>query len=282
MEYLKEEFPLPDDFKFKLWRSSGRIRCMHCHDCLEIDYVESGTGTYVVEGKSYDVKPGDFIIINNSERHMIIPDEDYAQMTLIFDLDFIWKHINEYSYLNPFFNRNAHFSNRIRKQDEFYQELYDCMDKISFEYAVQEEGWQVMVRSCLIQIIVNLYRHYEKHQELDEKTNGYQSSYEKLRPVLDYIHEHFREPLSLEILAEEAAISKNYLCAYFKKTLGVTIFEYIEQERINYCSMLLDTTDLSITDIALRAGFNSVSYFNRIFKRLKGNSPRQYRKHDGK
>lgn len=210
---------------------------------------------------------------------MMLPSEDCTCIILIFDLDFIWPHITEYSYLNPFFNRTAHFSNQIRRQDKCYQGLYACMDKISYEYGLQEEGWQIMVRSYLIQILINLYRHYEEKVNEDEELSGkYQASYEKLRPVVDYISDHFREPITLDILADQAAMSRNYLCSFFKKTLNMTIFEYIEQERINYCTMLLDSSSLSITEIALKAGFNSVSYFNRIFKRMKGCSPRQYRK----
>lgn len=279
MEFLKDEFPLPDDFKFKLHRTNGKIRHMHCHDCLEIDYIERGTATYLVENNSYDMQPGDIMVINNSERHMIIPDKNCTILMLIFDLDFVWQYIHEYSYLDPFFHRTAYFSNRIRRQDAFYQELYDCMDKISYEYGLQEEGWQVMTRSYLIQILINLCRHYDKSEsENEDILPNYPGAYDKLRPVVDYISDHFREQITLDTLADEAMMSRNYLCSFFKKTFGITIFEYIEQERINYCTMLLDSSDLSITEIAMKAGYNSISYFNRIFKRIKGCSPRQYRK----
>lgn len=282
MEYLKDEFPLPADFKFKLHRTKGKIRHMHCHDCLEIDYIESGTATYLVENSSYDMHAGDFMIINNSERHMIIPDEDCTILMLIFDLDFIWQYIHEYSYLDPFFHRPSHFSNRICQGESYYKDLYDCMDHISYEYGLQEEGYQVMVRSYLIEILIILCRHYEEQPEKKEAKEdslpNYPGAYDKLRPVVDYISDHFKEQITLDTLAEEAMMSRNYLCSFFKKTFGITIFEYIEQERINYCTMLLDSSELSITEIAMKAGFNSVSYFNRIFKRIKGCSPRQYRK----
>lgn len=277
MDYVREQFNFKDEFHFMLFETAARQALVHCHDCLEINYVLQGSGDYIIEQKNYPIQKGDIFIINNAERHMAVHDKDFSILVMVFDLQFIWDNAKEYDYLRPFFNRNDHFSNRIRTDNESYLELCNYIQKIVKEYEERLDGWQMIVKASVMLFLAVLYRYYQKNNELGGDIKSFHKSYERIRPILDYVHSHFLEPIGLDELAKQVMLSKTYMCSYFKDIMKMTIFEYIEQVRINHGCMLLKTSDSSITEIALQSGFNSTPYFNRIFKRILGTSPSAYR-----
>lgn len=113
-------------------------------------------------------------------------------------------------------------------------------------------------------------------QELCEENSV--SYTEMIRPALEFMVENFREPISVEMLAGFAHLSKSYFMSCFKKAAGIGAIEYLAQLRINAaCRMLTDTT-ASISDIAYHCGYNNLSNFNRQFRSVAGCSPREYRR----
>ena len=103
---------------------------------------------------------------------------------------------------------------------------------------------------------------------------GYSPAVQK---VINYIDFNYQEDLSLKKIAELFSISPSYLSALFKKETGTTLTEYINSKRIDVSVSLLNTTDLSIQNVAGQVGFLDVNYYTRIFKKLKGLSPSAYR-----
>jgi DNA-binding response OmpR family regulator len=99
-----------------------------------------------------------------------------------------------------------------------------------------------------------------------------------VRRALAFMQAHFAEPISREDIARHIAISGNYLTDCFRQVLGITPMTYLTRYRIQRAQQLLDTTDLTITDIALETGFSEISHFTRTFKREVGLSPHVYRR----
>src|SRR5215831_9047630 len=92
-----------------------------------------------------------------------------------------------------------------------------------------------------------------------------------------YIEEHADEELSLTKVANVVNMNANYLSENFKQVTGLNFVEYVARARFEKACRLLYDGDLRISDIAFAAGFQSLSQFNRVFKRLAGKSPRQFR-----
>jgi AraC-like DNA-binding protein len=92
-----------------------------------------------------------------------------------------------------------------------------------------------------------------------------------------YIEEHSGEELSLPRVAKAVNIHPNYLSEKFKQVTGVKFVEYIARARFNTSCDLLRNGNLRVSEIAFAAGFQSLSQFNRVFKRFSGKSPTQYR-----
>ena len=91
--------------------------------------------------------------------------------------------------------------------------------------------------------------------------------------------QNYREPLSLQSIAEQFYISPCYLSHLFKKCTGLSIFEYINSLRIRAAKSALETSKLKVTEIAEQTGFCTASHLGRIFKQGTGLSPNQYRKY---
>lgn len=98
-----------------------------------------------------------------------------------------------------------------------------------------------------------------------------------LHRCVQYISEHYSEPITLSQMAEEVYLSPSYLCRVFKREAGLTFNEYLNRVRINKAKELLRNRDLRLTDISLMVGYEDQSYFTKVFKRLTGTLPRRYR-----
>lgn len=93
----------------------------------------------------------------------------------------------------------------------------------------------------------------------------------------EYIEEHYAEDLALTDVAEQVGISGGYLSMMFSQTLGCGFVDYLNQVRIDHACIYLEQNYLKNYEIAYRVGFRDERYFSRVFKKLKGQTPREYR-----
>ena len=96
--------------------------------------------------------------------------------------------------------------------------------------------------------------------------------------VESFLDEHYKEKLSLESVASHFFIDKHYLARLFKEQYGVTLVTYLQQVRITHAKRMLRFTDKSIEEIGLECGIGELNYFSRVFKKLEGVSPSEFRR----
>ena len=96
--------------------------------------------------------------------------------------------------------------------------------------------------------------------------------------VKSFLDEHYSEKLSLESVASSFFINKHYLARRFKEQYGVTLVTYLQQVRITHAKRMLRFTDKSIEEIGLEYGIGELNYFSRVFKKLEGISPSEFRR----
>jgi YesN/AraC family two-component response regulator len=92
-----------------------------------------------------------------------------------------------------------------------------------------------------------------------------------------YVDEHSREELSLTKVAKAVNMNANYLSENFKQVTGIKFVDYVAHARFKNACDLLRNSRLRISEIAFAVGFQSLSQFNRVFKRISGKSPTKYR-----
>ena len=146
------------------------------------------------------------------------------------------------------------------------------IDHLSTRFAIQIENcFSVEQLNVLSKDMVRKYCLLEQ--------NYSHSSYSTLvKNCVDYIDFHFAEEITLHSLAERFAVSDSYLSRLFKQETGTVVIDYLNRARVKESLFLLKRNELSITEIALRCGFSSSTYFSRVFRKIQGMTPKTYQK----
>ncbi len=277
MAFKKEEIQFEDGIPFAMYETNAKQVMIHSHDCLEINLILKGNGYYLIENRTYHIHENDLFIINNAEHHMAIHDGNLTMLVVVFAPEFVLNGPAEYEFLNSFFQRGMSFSNMVAEDCPFYDRLRSHLEQMAAEYTGREAGWELMVKSNLLMFLGYLNRYCLSSRDTRPDSMQLQG-YSRIRSVIEYIHGHFDRELTLEELAEQAAMGKSYFSSYFTCTMKMRVFDYIEQVRVNHAAVLLKTTSDSILEIALQSGFHSSAYFNRVFKKIWKMTPSAYRK----
>ena len=122
----------------------------------------------------------------------------------------------------------------------------------------------------LLTLLMESSWHREAHTNAPKKM--------EISRVKSFLDEHYEEKLSLESVASHFFIDKHYLTRLFKEQYGVTLVTYLQQVRITHAKRMLRFTDKSIEEIGLECGIGELNYFSRVFKKLEGVSPSEFRR----
>jgi AraC family transcriptional regulator len=162
----------------------------------------------------------------------------------------------------------------MNQQDVFIQGIFFALRQ---ELELGGIGGYLLTDSLKTALAIHLLRNYcTTSPKLFSYSEGL--SQIKLALVTDYIHDHLQQDLSLKEIAAIAQISQYHFSRLFKQKMGITLHQYILQRRIERAKELLQHSQLSIADIALRVGFCDQSHLNRSFKRILGVTPKQFLK----
>lgn len=173
----------------------------------------------------------------------------------------------------PLYDTLMQLPNYIRPEDasvflQMFEQLCDCYDT-----GIPEN--ELLLHSLLLQLV---YRLKQSAPASAFKYNSKHNHHAVIEQAIGYIKENLSSDLTLGLLAERANFSPVYFHNLFKASTGKTTHEYIEEQRIKKAMQLLITTDMTLTKICFECGFSSQSYFNYVFKRKTGYTPRAYAK----
>ena len=152
-----------------------------------------------------------------------------------------------------------------------YQTLFRAM--IS-ELQMCRDSYPEMLEMYLRQIFIRMQRYFKTSVKAEHSRTA-----EEIDKAASYFSEHYSEPISIDAYAEEHLYSTSWFIRNFKLYTGFTPMQYILSKRIYNAEALLQNTQYNITEIAQIVGYDNPLYFSRIFKKLKGISPSEYRKH---
>lgn len=287
MKYITEALWLDTEIPFAVYRGKGFSRkdveedraYMHNHHSLEINFCTSGEGQYTIIDETYPIQKDDIFIINNLEYHMARNvSGDLGLMVIVFDPELILAGSNDYQYVRAFYEWKTGFKHRLPGEDFATEEIRGILKSIQKEWDTKAAGWRLVVKSLLLMLLALLYRQFENIAGYSEQIRQFQNGYIKLAPAIRYMEEHYNENIPLAALAQEAHMSVNYFSTYFSQTMNCTVSEYLIRMRLKHACLQLATTDNSILSVAMESGFGNISYFNRVFRKEYGITPRQYRK----
>ncbi len=234
---------------------------LHTHYFTEVMYILSGKGGFIVDEAEYPIKAHDIVVVNPYVRHTEKSSGDYPLWYIVIGVN------------NIRFVKQNHQENYYIFRD-ILDEMVPVLKLIIGEINEQGEGADFVLQKLAEVFLVKVLRSNNFNLiEIENKNISKDSAI-----IKDFIEQHYKENLTLDVLSSHLHLDKYYMIHIFKANFAETPMNYMMQRRLENAQELLISTDYSIGQIAEISGFTSQSYFNQAFKKGVGCSPNQYRK----
>lgn len=249
----------------------------HVHPFYEIYYLLSGKRRIFVNHTIYVVNKGDIVAIEKGALHRstYLADKAHERIVINFTDEFVkplYEEFGKETVLKCF--KNPHMTIPVSRR-EYVDNL---MQKMEYEYKIPDNFSKRLLKNHLYELLIFLLRCQEFQYNTIEELDAVD---EVIQDVAKYICQNYSSTITLEDAAKKANMSAAYFSRKFKRTTGFGFKEYLSSVRLREATTLLLETNASITEIALRCGYNDSNYFGDVFKKIKGMSPYQYRKNKG-
>ena len=248
----------------------------HWHVGIEVIIPVENYYTVVVGNEKIVLAENDIIIINTGIIHGLEAPATGRRIILQFDIALlnILKEFETLLFMMP-----STMIFRAKENTEIYRIIYKKFLTLIKEYDENKAFNEAFIYAKLIEIYGELARcEVYRKERLGESAQAKQQNYiEAVLRTCEYINNHYMEKLKLEQVAMISGFSKYHFTRIFKQFMDMTFYEYLNQRRIKQATLLLSNQEMSITEVALDAGFTSISTFNRTFKEINGRSPSSYR-----
>ena len=244
--------------------SKNPMSMMHHHNTYEIYYTLSGEREYFVENRFFKVQDGDFVLIPKNMLHRTA-GKGADRILIYFSDEFLKKYFSDRMIDSLLSN----FEPKIFRHNEENEQKSKALISAFFT-AYGTSCDETLLASYLFQILFLL----NSSENVAQKNAD---AHPRLQEILRYLNEHFDTITGIEEIAERFYISKYHLCRLFTKEMGMTLIEYLNTVKIRTACDRIRSGEDTMTDIAMRCGFNSSAYFCKVFKQETGLSPREYK-----
>lgn len=238
----------------------------HFHEELEMMYVLSGRVAVMNTGVNYVLGPEDFVVFNPFEYHEMYREEGNHTLSMFLPAELLRQ--TGVGYIRC-------CSCIQQEQTDYLYLLRSKMAVIFKNYMDVPDEQRLYILSQVIGLLAILKQQFEVTEKDGQEVV---TDHSKIREVLLYLHNHFSEEISLQLIAEHTYLSKSYISRMFQKQTGTGFSEYLRKLRLNRAEFLLRTTDKSVTDIALDCGFSSTNTLIVNFKEMYHLTPGVYRR----
>ena len=258
----------------------------HAHDYIEIAYVVSGRGIHTIGEKDYHVTKGDLFLINYDIPHAFHSLPEHKDSPLIvsnclFNPEFIdqsliasrcFSDISSAFFIGSLFEEGI-IENDIKILGQDNNDVGELYERMYQEYLNKSYGYIELLRAYLLELLIKIFRLLKQKDtgDLATRDNNYFDN------VIQFMKENYKAEIKLDDLAAVTFLSRNYFCAKFKECTGVTVLEYLQKLRIDEACKLLRQSDKKVSDVAEAVGYRDIKFFNKLFKKISGKSPREYR-----
>ncbi|MBD2865319.1 AraC family transcriptional regulator [Paenibacillus oceani] len=254
---------------------------IHAHPQYEIGYIHSGSFSYMMGGRKIDIESGDLILLSGLTIHGVHARvHDMIGSKFVFDAQLAQifsSSLLSYSPLEPFKTVN---NARIRLGAEDREEFERILAQIDRFHRLHRQDQTQFNRMLVAFFDLLLFIGAQCGVAELERSSPSKEKERLVREVIEFIERHFADDLRLENMEAEFYTSKYHLSRIFREVTGLSIFEYLCHKRIEQAKWLLHehACEHAVSDICYRVGYNHPAHFSRVFKKLVGMSPNQYRK----
>lgn len=250
---------------------------IHTHSFFEMVYIDKGFSLHYCDGHHTVLTAGDIFILKPGQMHSYIKAHHTHLYNCLFSFNslsgFTDDIINLPGICHIFEDKNRAWESIHLDLTERH-EILICLEKMKWERLNKSIGWQIRLKTMMIDLLVAYSRFYQAKLKNGARTEHLKYIYEALK----FLEQNLGTDYSVKDIADFCNISPDYLTKQFKNILGVSLMEYIKNYRIAKAMELLTTTDLPIAQIAQTVGFGDISHFSRQFKQVSEVSPLAFRK----
>lgn len=250
---------------------------MHWHNEFELDYVVRGQGAFTMGSEKRLAREGDLMFLPPNRLHAAYPCQGPLHYNaLVFHPALLGTGLGDrcaVEYLRPLAAGDWQVPAYIPAGDPDAAPLREAAQHIFSCALGQAPQPELLLRAELLRLLWLLSTRPESGLQPCPEQDGGQA----VRVALDYMQQHYREPVSIRQLAKAVHLSESYFMGSFKRAVGLSAMEYLAQLRINAACEALLTTEQPVSEIAFSVGFGNLSNFNRQFKRNMGCTPRDFR-----
>ena len=251
----------------------------HCHPEIEITYVKEGSMHYRINNRSFHLKEGDIIFCNSNALHAgdMENHEDCSYITLTFDPNLIYGFVQSTictRYVDPVIQNLAVCAVHIDYSEKWHETFRDRMLEVISLDKKKPDFYELDI-SIRMQLLWRLLVEHLPHQTVSTTSDF--TEYERIRRILSYIEQNYMNQITLDDISEHIHLCESECTRLFKRHMNTTLFSFLQEYRIERSLEYLNTKE-SISSIAEKTGFSDSNYYSKVFSKIKGCSPREYRK----
>ncbi|MEO1771887.1 AraC family transcriptional regulator [Candidatus Enterococcus ferrettii] len=257
---------------------------LHWHEEIQYTIAAKGDLTIQVNGKAYQLREGDGIFINSGYLHVTKKMQDQGEyfsinfnprllsfsLGSLLEQNYVLPYVGEYLLPITIFRPEVPWEKEVLDKFFAIHQLYQEKQTFAWEYKLV-----ILLSSIWDAILSNTKMEITNQGQLKLKQN-------RMQELLDFVHQHFGEAITIKEMAEAAHISPTECTRCFKEFTDYSPYEYLIQYRISEAKQQLMQTDDSIQQIAIQTGFHESSSFIQAFKKRVGITPLKYRIHQGR
>lgn len=256
------------------YTTPGGYHPLHWHEELEILFPLNGDADVFLEGEKIHLPQQNLMVIDAGKVHSTTAREGvYIFVCIHISKRLMQKYLPDIEL----YQIRCVPADREGEKKEHYQELCHILEDLTRLYVDGPVTFLMESEGIILQILSRLIRYFSTNQAPDAVSGG-KLSMERLREVISYVEEHFREPVSLQDVTSLLGIGKEYFCRFFKKNMGMSFLQYVNEVRVTHIYQDLIHTDTPISELMEQTGFTSQKLFNRTFREIYGCTPSQVRK----
>ena len=251
----------------------------HCHPEIEITYVKEGSMHYRINNRSFHLKEGDIIFCNSNALHSgeMENQEDCSYIPITFDPKLIYGFFQSTictRYVDPVIQNLAVCAVHIDYSEKWHETFRDRMLEVISLDKKKPDFYELDI-SIRMQLLWRLLVEHLPHQPVSTTSDF--TEYERIRRILSYIEQNYMNQITLDDISEHIHLCESECTRLFKRHMNTTLFSFLQEYRIERSLEYLNTKE-SISSIAEKTGFSDSNYYSKVFSKIKGCSPREYRK----
>ena len=278
-QHGNEQFPFLVSYQKLSEYESGSFM-WHWHPEIEITYVQKGTMCYKVNHMVYHLKEGDLVFNNSGALHSgtMENQKDCAYIPVTFDSRLIYgffqSTVNS-KYVDPVIQDSMLPAICIDQSEPWHKPFREYLLRIIDLDEKKPDFYELDITICLQSMWRLLLEHITYEPQASRENS---LEYDRIKKILSYIEENYQNKITLNDIAGHIHLCESECTRLFKRHMNTTLFAFLQEYRIERSLEFLQD-DQPVSAVADKAGFSDPNYYSKVFAKIKGCSPREYRKH---